>query len=188
MHHARIAAVCDKRTHVRMNSPFVPHSGLPFVPHPAPDELLGSWLLRVAQLYGLGLATLMSRLGARPAGDAHLPHWFAIGGDTVSLDALSAAARLPRVDLAAMAPTGCRPRWPEELGACQKCLAHETDAGQPITWRRAWMNPLATVGSIHGAWLTPVATRTLARVRHAGDLDEVVECDQPIRWSCDQAW
>lgn len=36
------------------------------------------------------------------------------------------------------------------------------------------MNPLTTVCSIHGAWLTPVATRTLARVRHAGDLGEVV--------------
>ena len=40
------------------------HTGLPFVPQPAPDELLGSWLLRVAQLYGQGLTTLLSRLGA----------------------------------------------------------------------------------------------------------------------------
>ena len=47
MHHARIAAVCEKRTHVCINSAFAPHSGLPFVPHPVPDELLGSWLLRV---------------------------------------------------------------------------------------------------------------------------------------------
>ena len=85
------------------------HCGLPFVPQPAPDELLGSWLLH-AQLYGLGLTTLLSRLGARPVGDAHFPHWFAIDGSTVSLDALSAAARLSRVDLAAMAPPSCRPR------------------------------------------------------------------------------
>ena len=42
-----------------------------------------------------------------------------------------------------MTPPSCRPRWPEELGAC--------------------------VCSIHGTWLTPVATGTLAGVRHAGD-------------------
>lgn len=151
------------------------HSGLPFVPQPAPDELLGSWLLRVAQLYGLGLTTLLGRLDARAAGDAHLPHWFAIDGSTVSLDALSAAARLPRVTLAAMAPPSCRPRWPKELGACESCLADATDAGQPITWNRAWMSPLAVVCSVHGSWLTPVATRTQAGVRHAADFGGIVQ-------------
>ena len=148
------------------------HTGLPFVPQPAPNELLGSWLLRVAQLYGLGMTTLLSRLGARPAGDARLPHWFAIGASTVSLDDLAAATRLPRVDLAAMAPPSCRPRWPQELGACERCLA---DAGQPITWNRTWMNPLAVVCSVHGTWLTPVATRTLAGVRHAADFGGIVQ-------------
>lgn len=149
-------------------------AGLPFVPKPAPGELLGSWLLRVAQLYGLGLTTLLSRLGARPAGDAPLPHWFAIDGSTVSMDALSAATRLPRADLATMVVSTCRPRWPEELGACERCLADAVGVGQPITWNRNWMTPLATVCSIHGTWLTPVATRTLASVRHAGDFGGVV--------------
>ena len=150
------------------------HTGLPFVPQPASHELLGSWLLRNAQLYGLGLATLLSRLGARPAGDARVPHWFAICGSSVSLDALSTASRLSRDDLAAMAPSTCRPRWPEELGACASCLEHAADARQPITWNRNWMNPLATVCSIHGTWLTPAATRMLASVRHAGDFSGVV--------------
>ena len=131
-----------------------------------------SFLLRVAQLYGLGLATLLSRLGARPAGEARLPHWYAIDGSTVSLDALSAAVRFSRVDLAAMAPPGCRPRWPVELGACKRCLA---EAGQPVTWHRNWMSPLAAVCNIHGTWLTPVATRTLAGIRHAGDFGGVVQ-------------
>ena len=151
------------------------HTGLPFVPQPASDELLGSWLLRVAQLYGLGLTTLLSRLGARPSGDAHVPHWFVIGGVSISLDALSSASCLSRVELAAMAPPSCRPRWPEELGAGERCLAAATDAGQPITWKRSWMNPLATVCSIHGTWLTPVATRTLAAIHHAGDFGGAVQ-------------
>jgi hypothetical protein len=153
----------------------VPHSGLPFVPQPLPDELLGAWLLRVAQLYGLGWKTLLSRLDARPAGVARLPHWFAIDGSTVNLDALSAAARLPRVDLEAMAPPSRRPRWPEELGACAACLAAAAEAAQPMTWNRSWMNPLATVCRIHGTWLTPMATRTLAAIRHAGDFGVAVQ-------------
>lgn len=158
-----------------MNAPAERHTGLPYVPQPAPNELLGSWLLRVAQLYSLGLTTLLSRLGARPPGDPRVSHWFAIDGASVILDALSAASRLSRVDLAAMASPPCLPRWPEELGACASCLVHAADAGQPITWNQNWMNPLATVCSIHGTWLTPVATRTLAGVRHAGDFGGVVQ-------------
>jgi hypothetical protein len=37
------------------------------------------------------------------------------------------------------------------------------------------MNPLATVCSIHGTWLTPVATRMLASVRHVEDFGGVVQ-------------
>ena len=50
------------------------HTGQPLVPQPAPDELLGSWLLRLAQLYGIGLRTLLGWLGALQARDARLAH------------------------------------------------------------------------------------------------------------------
>lgn len=151
------------------------HTGLPFVPQPGPNELLGSWLLRIAQFYGLGLATLLGRLGALQIGVADLPQWFSIDASTVSMDALSAATHLPRSDLATMTPSACRPRWPEELGACERCLADATDAGEPLMWNRNWMSPLATVCSNHTIWLTPVATRTLACVRHAADFGGIVQ-------------
>ena len=112
-----------------MSTAAAQHTGLPFVPPPAPDELLGSWLLRVAQLYGLGLATLLGRLRARPAGQARLPHWFAFSGCAVSLDALTAATRFSRFSLATMTPSICKPRWPVELGVCEKCLADVTHTG-----------------------------------------------------------
>lgn len=150
------------------------HAGLPFVPPPAVDELLGSWLLRIAQLYGLGLATLLGRLGVWPGDAERTPHWFALCGASINLGALSAATRLPHAQIAAMAPPACRPRWPEELGACERCLSDAAEAGLPITWRRGWMNPLATACSVHGSWLTPVATRTLARVRHAEDFGSLL--------------
>ena len=148
--------------------------GLPFVPQPGPDELPGSWLLRIAQLYGPGLTTLSSRLGALPAGDGRLPHWFAIDGSSMNCDALFTASRLAQATLATMAPLPCKPHWPEQLRACERCLAAATDTCQSIAWNRRWMSPLVTVCSIHSSWLTPVATRTLARVRHAGDLGSVV--------------
>ena len=150
-------------------------AGLPFVPRPALNELLGSWLLRMAQLYGLGLATLLSRLGVRPSAVDRTPHWFALPGASINLDALSTATRLQRAQLAAMAPPACRPRWPEELGACERGLANAAEAGQPITWSRGWMNPLVTVCSVSGVWLTPVATRALAGIRHAGDIGGVIQ-------------
>ena len=124
------------------------HTGLPFVPQPAPDELLGSWLLRVAQLYGLGLKTLLSRLGALQAGDAHLPHRFSIYSSDVSLDVLAGATRVPRPALATMTTSTCGPRWPEELGPAQDACR----------MRR-----------------TPVATRMLARVHHVEDFGGVVQ-------------
>ena len=64
-------------------------TGLPFVPQPAHDELLGSWLLRTAQLYGLGLATLPSRLGVQPSAADRMPHGFALSSASTNLDALS---------------------------------------------------------------------------------------------------
>ncbi len=151
------------------------HTGLPFVPQQLSDELLGSWLLRVAQLYGLGWKTLLSQLDAHQASVAHLPHWFAIDGSTVSLDALAAATRQSRVDLKAGAPHRCRPHWPQELGACVTCLAAAAVAGQPIAWNRNWMSLLATMCNIRGTWLTPVAMRAPAGIHHAGDLDRLVE-------------
>jgi len=37
------------------------------------------------------------------------------------------------------------------------------------------MNPLAVVCNVHGSWLTPVATRTLAGVRHAADFGGIAQ-------------
>jgi hypothetical protein len=158
-----------------MNAAAGKHVGLPFVLTPAPEELLGSWLLRMAELYGVGLAPLLSRLAVRPSTTKPMPHWFALRSDSVSLDALSAATRLAPSGLAAMAPIACAPRWPQELGACARCLARAADADQPVTWSRNWMSPLAIVCGTHGDWLTPVATGTLIRVRHASDLAGVAD-------------
>ena len=158
-----------------MNAAAGKHVGLPFVLSPAPEELLGSWLLRMAQLYGVRLAPLLSRLAVRPSTTKPTPHWFALRGDSISFEALCAATRLAPGDLAAMAPIACTPRWPQELGACARCLAQAAEAGQPITWSSTWMSPLAMVCGKHHDWLTPVATGALMRVRHASDVVGVAD-------------
>ena len=60
-----------------MNAAAGKHVGLPFVLPSAPEELLGSWLLRMAQLYGVDLAPLLSRLGMKGGGRAK--SWVAKG-------------------------------------------------------------------------------------------------------------
>ena len=37
------------------------------------------------------------------------------------------------------------------------------------------MSPLATVCNIHGTWLMPIATRTLAGIRHARNFGDVLQ-------------
>ena len=155
------------------------HPGLPHVPPPARDELLGAWLLRVAQPYGLGLPALVARLAPQRAPDARVPHWFVLHGAHVDVASLASALRISVVRLVAMAPPGCRPNWPRELGLCTQCLKQSALAGEPLTWKRSWMHPLATVCAVHRLWLTPVATTALRRIRHADELERRAAYPQP---------
>ena len=149
------------------------HPGLPHVPPPARDELLGAWLLRVAQPYGLGLPAFVARLAPRRAPDTRVPHWFALQGAHVDVASLASALRVSAAHLLAMAPPGCRPNWPRELGLCTQCLKQSALAGEPLTWKRSWMHPLATVCAVHRLWLTPVATNALRRIRHVGEISRL---------------
>ena len=163
-----------------MRADAIHHPGLPIVPAPARDELLGAWLLRIAQPYGLGMATLLTRLAAQAKGSSRAPRWFNINGADLNLNALSTALHVKPANLAAMAPIRCRPHWPQELGLCRYCLEEAASAGQPATWYRRWMHPLATVCGIHRVWLTPVATRAMTRVDRADDLASLVS---RLRWA-----
>ena len=162
-----------------MQSPSGLHPGLPHVPPPARDELLGAWLLRVAQPYGLGLPALVARLAPRRAPDTRVPRWFALHGGHVDVASLASALRVSAARLVATAPPGCRPNWPSELGLCARCLEQSALAGEPLTWKRSWMHPLATVCAVHHLWLTPVATAALRRIRHADELERLAAHPPP---------
>lgn len=155
------------------------HPGLPHVPPPARDELLGAWLLRVAQPYGLGLPALMARLAPQRAPHTRVPRWFTLHGAHVDVASLASALRVSAARLVAMAPPACRPNWPSELGLCAQCLEQSALAGEPRTWKRSWMHPLATVCAVHRMWLTPVATAALRRIRHADELEHLAAHPPP---------
>jgi hypothetical protein len=152
-----------------------PRHGLPFVPQPARDELLGSWLLRISGVYGLSMLTFLGRLFIRKDADRRVPHWFALRAADLQLRALANTLRRSPAELEAMAPPGCQPHWPQELGLCQGCLDDAAAAAHPLYWNRRWLHPLAMACSIHGTWLTPIAASDLSRVKHAAALDRIAD-------------
>ena len=89
---------------------------------PAKDEMLGSWLMRIAQFYGLNLPALLSRVGAMNPRSGSLPHWFALRPSVLDMAPLASALRVQSRRLSAMAPPRCRPHWPAELRMCTACL------------------------------------------------------------------
>ena len=153
-----------------------PHPGLPFVPPAIPDELLGAWLLRIAELYGVSLHALLGRLAALPTAMQPLPHWFAMHCSSLHWTSLAMALRQPAEDIVAMAPPQCRRRRPQEMGLCPRCIAHDNATGRATSWYRRWMHPLVTACEQHRVWLTPVSTRALRAVRHVRGVVDLVAC------------
>lgn len=144
------------------------HPGLPVVPHPAAGELLGSWLLKVAKVYGLGLGELLVRLGAT-APTSSAPRWYELHRAQLDLVQLAAALRRSTESIAALAAPQCSRRWPAELGFCGHCLDESASAGGACGWQRRWMHPMALACSKHRRWLHPAAIRRLAAVEYTDD-------------------
>jgi hypothetical protein len=146
------------------------HPGLPVVPRPSAGELLGSWLLRIAQVYGLDLHDLLVRLAAVPPASRGSPPWYELHRDHLHTVHLAAALHCCVESIAAMAAPRCDRRWPAELGFCAQCLDEATSAGAPYRWLQRWMHPLALACEKHHSWLQPVTTRRLREIRAIPDI------------------
>lgn len=79
------------------------YPGLPVVPHPAAGELLGSWLLRVAQFYGLGLHDLLVCLDVMSLSTRISPFWCELHLGHLRTDQLAVAMHRSAESIAAMA-------------------------------------------------------------------------------------
>jgi hypothetical protein len=140
------------------------------VPHAAADELLGSWLLRVAQVYGLGLRELLVRLAAIPPTSRGSPPWYELSQAHVRVAQLAAALHRSVESIVAMAAPQCARRWPAELGFCGQCLEELTSAGSPPGWQRRWMHPMALACEKHRSWLEQITTSRLRQIRQASEI------------------
>lgn len=150
-----------------------PHPGLPVVPHPAAGELLGSWLLRVAQVYGLDLRGLLAGLDAASPSTRISPPWYGLHLGHLRAEQLAIAMHRSIESIAAMAPPKCERRWPSEVGFCGQCLDEASTAGSQCLWLRHWMHPLALVCEKHRLWLDPVPIRRLRELRNVGELAQL---------------
>ena len=149
------------------------YPGLPVVPHPAAGELLGSWLLRVAQFYGLGLRDLLVCLDVVLPSTRIPPPWCELHLGHLRTDKLAVAMHRSAESIAAMAPPKCDRRWPSDVGFCGQCLDEASAAGTQYLWLRRWMHPLALVCETHRSWLSPVPIRRLRELRRVSELAEL---------------
>lgn len=145
-------------------------AGLPVVPREAEDELLGSWLMRVAQVYGLQLHVFLFRLGALAATGSALPPWYELHHSHLRCSRLAAALHRPVELFAAMSVPPCKNRLPSELGFCGRCLDEASSKGAPERWLRRWMHPMALACEKHRSWLDPIATSHLRTILTIGDI------------------
>jgi TniQ len=133
-------------------------TGLPVVPLAMPDEWLGHWLLRIADRYGLPVATFVHRITAAPD---HVRRFNWLRPAEWEPRRWLALARAVHVDVgiaqsmqALVIPMADR----TQTGFCPKCVL----CGNAIFWRRSWMEATAVWCSDHGCPL--VAYRTLSEL------------------------
>lgn len=138
---------------------------LPVVPRARPGELLGAWLLRLAEFYAVPLTQLWAHMGIAQEKQARC-HWTRM--PRLQHDILRRIADYVQRPIRSIAlmQAGCiDTHRPAEFGYCRQCLAADTQYGRPIIWRRHWNNPFATTCPRHRHWLRPIATARLMAVK-----------------------
>lgn len=152
-----------------------PLRGLPFVPPAVPGELFGTWMLRVAEPYGVSLNTLFAHLALKPVARQHHSHWSMLHPRSVPWEDLAVAVHQPAADLFAMTAPHYRSGWPTELGVCVPCLSHARASGEPYTLQQRWTHVAATVCEQHRSWLAPVGLGELRTVRNTRGLTALAQ-------------
>jgi hypothetical protein len=148
---------------------------LPVVPAPKRAELLGSWLLRIASIYGVSVPRLLIHLGinAPPMSTLHWSRLPRFGARDVNK--LSSALHWPGSTIRRMQSRTGRTPQPVELGTCLACWRADLASGHSLCWRRHWVDPLALTCPQHRCWLSPICVTEVRRVRTVDDFIELAQ-------------
>ena len=152
---------------------------LPIVPPPADGEALGSWLARVAAVYGVSAPVLLehlgvSGLGSRNYGWVDLPFL-----NRAQLDILSVRLRRSVVELAMMNPSVWMPSPAGEFAFCRHCLAEDRAHSRPMYWRRQWLDAFAVSCLRHHTALHGISGKSLEKTRNCEDAAGLL-VDHPV--------
>ena len=138
---------------------------LPVVLRARPGELLGAWLLRLAEFYAVPLTHLWAHIRMAQEKQARC-HWTRM--PRLTFDLLRRIANYVQRPIRSIAfmQGGCiDSHRPAEFGYCRRCLEADIRHCRPIYWRRHWNDPFATTCPRHRHWLHPVATARLMAIR-----------------------
>ena len=132
-------------------------AALPLITPAYEDEVLGSWLLRVASTYDLSLPSLLTRIGAaREDRRRRQLLWLELDDADTTWNVLALAVSRRTADLRKMNIQRVRKPLPREVALCGACLVQSIETiGSPV-WKKSWLHPFAAVCMQHRCWLTPI--------------------------------
>ena len=109
---------------------------LPWAPRPFEGEALGSWVGRLAAVYGMTVDEFAAYAGLTVDLSGSGANWLAVPGISLGdRQRLSALCRLPVGDL----PAPCKADKPARLAYCHRCLyLNPLDVTAPY-WRASWL-------------------------------------------------
>ena len=154
-------------------------NALPLIAPAFKNEVLGSWLLRVASTYDLALPSLLTRIGAaRHDRRRKQLLWMELNDADTDWEMLAQAVRRDADDLRDMSIARAVRHVPKEVALCETCLLQSVrEIGWPV-WKKDWLHSFAAVCTIHSCWLIPVPYSNIRGVRRIERLTEIL-MDRP---------
>ena len=150
-------------------------NALPLIAPAFKNEVLGSWLLRVASTYDLALPSLLTRIGAaRHDRRRKQLLWMELNDADTDWEMLAQAVRRDADDLRDMSIARAVRHVPKEVALCETCLLQSVrEIGWPV-WKKDWLHSFAAVCTIHSCWLIPVPYSNIRGVRRIERLTEIL--------------
>jgi len=146
---------------------------LPLVTPAYENEILGSWLIRVASTYDLSLPSFLTRIGAaREDRRRKQLLWLELDDANTDWEVLAQAVSRRASDLRKMNIVKRSRFIPKEIVLCKACLLQSIrEIGSPV-WKKDWLHPFAAVCASHHCWLAPIPYLWVRSIRRSERIAE----------------